>query len=110
MDLNQFAIVPVEVALDDRLGKMHIKVLIAVLSIRDRKADTVWVKREKIAQRCGYNEQTVSKVTSQLVELGWMEKMGRGGFSKPCEYRIKIPDFNAIEQAKTVSDSGTVLE
>ena len=110
MNFNQFAMVPLEVLRDERLTKIQLKVLIALFSIRDRKADTMYVKREKIAERCGYSPRTVTKTTTQLVDLGWLEKVGRGGFSKPSEYRIVMVDPQIlIDQnlAKTVADSGT---
>jgi hypothetical protein len=88
---QQFAIVPIAAILDNRLSKMQLRVLTAILSFRQKNTDVVWVRRSKIATRCGYQENSITKVTAQLVELGWLEKTGRGGFSKPNEYRVLVP-------------------
>jgi hypothetical protein len=100
---KQFAIVPLEAIRDDRLGKMQLRVYIALRSMLDRDSDTLFVKREKIVERCGYKKEVVSRVTSQLEDLGWLIKIGRGGFSKPCEYRFTTPDLSAITVTSPVT-------
>lgn len=102
-----FAIVPVEVCMDGRLSKMQIRVLVALLSFRAKNTDTVWPKRSQIAERCGYDERVITRVTTQLVKLGWLEKVGKGGFSKSCEYRITVPEFEEVPRG-TITDSVTV--
>lgn len=102
-----FAIVPVEVCMDGRLSKMQIRVLVALLSFRAKNTDTVWPKRSQIAERCGYDERVITRVTTQLVKLGWLEKVGKGGFSKSCEYRITVPEFEEVPRG-TVTDSVAV--
>lgn len=107
-----FAIVPSEAALDKRLTAMHLRVLIAILTFRKKNTDSVCMGRDKIAKRCGYREQTISKVTSDLVALGWLEKKGKGGFSKAVAYRVTVPDVGTVVEDdfadKTVPGSGTV--
>lgn len=102
-----FSIIPIEVALDDRLTKMQLRVLIALLSFRNKNTDTVWPKRETLAERCGYDVRTISRVTTQLVELGWLQKSGQGGFSKASEYRVTVPDLDTVVLGETVSELGT---
>lgn len=101
---------PVEVALDDRLTKMQLRVLIALLSFRAKNTDTVWPKRAQLSARCGYNERTISKVTSQLVKLGWLEKEGQGGYSQSSKYRITVPELDTVDSEETVSELDTVTE
>lgn len=104
---SPFSIVPVEVCMDSRLTKMQLRVLIALLSFRNKNTDTVWPKREQIALKCGYAITVISRVTTQLVELGWLEKVGKGGFSKSSEYRITVPNLVTVDGATTVTGSVT---
>jgi hypothetical protein len=108
--LVPFAIVPSEASLDSRLTLMQLRVLIAILSWRRKNTDSVCVRREQIAERCNYEPQTISKVTTQLVGLGWLEKIGKGGFSKACEYRVTVPDLGTVDESDAVSEPGTVPE
>lgn len=104
---NVFSIAPIEICLDDRLTKMQIKVLLALLSFRAKNTDVVWPKREALSQRCGYCPSVISRVTSQLVELGWLQKVGGGGYSKSCEYRITVPNLETVPEPETVTESVT---
>lgn len=106
--LMPFAIVPSEAALDSRLTCMQLRVLIAILSWRRKNSDSICVERERIAVRCNYTVQTISKVTKQLVDLGWLEKIGKGGYSKACEYRVTVPDLGTVDDETTVSEVDTV--
>ncbi len=104
--MSLFALVPVEVIQDRRLTLEQMRVLIALLSFRNKAGDTVWPSREAIAERTGMHPANISKATSALVQLGWLEKDGKGGYSKATRYTIK-------EQSvfhKTVADSATVAE
>lgn len=105
-----FSIVPIEVALDDRLTKMQIRVLIALLSFRNRNTNTTWAKRETLATRCGYGINTISRVTTQLVELGWLTKVGQGGWSKASHYRVTVPVMLPGYKPFTVSEPDTVSD
>ncbi len=95
--MTQFAMVPIEVCMDSRLSKMQIRVLITLLSFRNKDTNLVWPKREKIAERCGYEITVISRVTRQLVDLGWIQKTGKGGFSKSTEYRITVPELVTVD-------------
>lgn len=99
-----FSIVPIDVCSDDRLTKMQIKVLIALLSFRNKNTDTCFPKRKALSDRCGYTEQTISKVTKQLVDLGWLQKEGSGGYSSPCRYKITVPELETVSKPETVSE------
>jgi hypothetical protein len=101
MATNNFAFIPLEVIQDIRLTKRHIKVLIALFSYRGKNTNTVWPSREKLSKRCSIRVSTISLITTQLVELGWLVKTGRGGFSKATRYEITVPDLS------TVHDLGT---
>ena len=110
-----FAIVPVEVVRDHRLSLMQTRVLIAVLSIRNRNTNVAWAKRETISERCGYGPNVISRVTTQLVQLGWLRKTGEGGRSRPNQYEVTVPrgvcgDSETVTEAETVTDSETVTE
>jgi len=107
---SPFSIVPIEACQDSRLGKMQLRVLIALLSFRAKNTDIVWPSREQISSRCGYNKIVITRVTTQLVKLGWLVKVGKGGFSKSCKYQITVPNLVAVDGAETVTNSVTVDE
>lgn len=86
-----FAVLPIEVALDPRLSKRQIKVLIALFSFMNNQSSTVWPSRDKLAERCGLRPTRISEVTTELVGLGWLSKEGKGGFSKASKYTITVP-------------------
>ena len=85
---EKFIFAPVDAIKDHRLTLIQLRVLLALFSFRGKNTDTVFPKRKTLAERCGYTEGTVSKATTQLVTLGWIEKVGKGGFSAPCNYKI----------------------
>jgi hypothetical protein len=102
--MSNFAFIPLEVIQDNRLTKRHIKVLIALFSYRGKNTDTVWPSREKLSKRCGMPMTRVSEVTGQLVDLGWLVKKGKGGFSKSTRYTITVPDLVTVTKTVTVTD------
>lgn len=106
--VTPFAIVPVEIAMDDRLTKMQLRVLLAILTFRNKDTNLCHPTREQIGQRCGYTKEVVSRVTTQLVDLGWLEKTGKGGFSKSSEYKFKVPE--TVTGEDTVSEVVTVTK
>jgi hypothetical protein len=101
------AIIPIAANLDHRMTLIQYRVLIAILSYRNKVSGTAIVKRSAIAERCGYSEQKVSYATTALADLGWLKKVGDGGRSRPCEYRITVPDSETVPESGTVPDSGT---
>lgn len=103
-----FAIVPAEAARDHRLTAMQFRVLIAILTFRNRNSDTVYPKRAQIARRSGYSVNAVSRATAGLEQHGWLEKVGKGGRSSPTMYRVTVPE--TIADPETVAESGTVAE
>jgi len=98
MATNNFAFIPLEVIQDNRLTKRHIKVLIALFSYRGKNTNTVWPSREKLCKRCSIRVSTISLITTQLVELGWLVKTGKGGFSKATRYEITVPDLSTVPE------------
>ena len=90
-----FAIVPLEAARDRRLSASHYRVLIALLSFRGKDTNLIWPSRERIAAITGYHIDKISRLTTELVRYGWLEKTQRGG--RACEYRIRVPDLGPIE-------------
>ena len=107
---NLFARVPLEAVADGRLSKVQLRVLIALCSFRNSEDEEVWPSRAKLSDRCGYNEQTISKATTGLCRLGWLEKTGKGGYSQSCRYRITPPDLTSTDTPETVSEPDTVPE
>lgn len=107
---SAFSIVPIELIQDKRLAFRHTKVMIAILSFRGRNTDLVWPSREKIAERCGMDVNRISAVTTELVELGWLQKEGDGGRSRPCRYWVTVPDLETLTDPVTLTDSVTLTD
>lgn len=91
-----FAKMPVEAFTDHRLTLKQIRVLGAILTFADRDG-VAHPKALQIAERCGMLERHVSTITTQLAELGWLEKTGNGGKSTPAQYRVTPPDLGSIK-------------
>lgn len=106
---EKFIFAPIAAIQDRRLTLMQLRVLLALFSFRGKNTDVVFPKRETLSERCGYTVQNISTVTRQLVELGWLEKAGKGGFSAPCHYKITVPDLT-VSQPNTVSRPNTVSQ
>lgn len=87
-----FSMVPVEAAGDHRLNASHYRLLITILSFRKKNTDVASVSREYLAERSGYSVNSVSRITSQLQRLGWIEKEGGGGKGRWSDYRVTVPD------------------
>ena len=107
MSQDIFAITPIEVIQDQRLTKRQIKVLIALLSFRGKNTNTVWPSREKLSQRCNLPVTRISQTTSELVDLGWLTKDGKGGFSKSTRYQITVPNLVTVTKSVTVTKTVT---
>jgi hypothetical protein len=111
LGITQFSIVPVEAWADTRLTLECMRVLGALLSFRTRNTDTVWPSREALSARCGgMHVVNVSKATSKLCELGWLQKVGDGGNSRAARYKITVPELSTVAESATntiVADSAT---
>ena len=101
---GKFIITPREIIEDPRLTLWHIKVLLALYSFRNKNTDLVYPSRESITKRCGIRPSNISKTTSELVTLGWLEKTGMEGRKA---YRVKVPDFSTVPESSTVPEIST---
>lgn len=106
MAISPFAIVPVEACQDPRLTKMQLRMLICLLSFRAKNTDTVWPSRGELSERSGYSPSVCSRVTTQLVELGWLEKHQRGR-KRSAVYKVTVPDLDTVFGSKSVTRSVT---
>ena len=107
MTKDKFAFIPLDVIQDKRLTKRQLKVLIALFSFRGKNTNIVWPSREKLSQRCGMPITRVSEITGQLVDLGWVVKTGKGGFSRPTHYELTVPNLVTVTKTVTVTDLGS---
>lgn len=107
-----FSILPIEVALDDRLTKTQLRVLIALLSFRGKNTNMVWPSRDTLAKRCGLPVSRISTTTTELVDLGWLKKLGNGGRSKACVYEVCVPEIadQKVTESVTVTKPVTVTD
>ena len=88
---DPFAIVPAEVVRDSRLTAIQLRVLITILTFRNKHTHLVNPSRAAIAKRCGYGHGTISRATAALEQMGWLTKRGSGG-SGPVRYEFHVPD------------------
>jgi len=88
---DPFAIVPAEVVRDSRLTAIQLRVLITILTFRNKHTHLINPSRAAIAKRCGYGHGTISRATAALEQMGWLTKRGSGG-SGPVRYEFHVPD------------------
>lgn len=117
-----FAIVPVEVMIDNRLTLEAMRVLVTLYSFRNKNTGLAFPRREAISARCGMHPSNISDATTKLVDLGWLVKTGSGGYSKATRYNIQIPEIVAVqatlhkaksearEEARKVAHQATVAQ
>lgn len=108
MEAGTFSIVPIEIIKDRRLTLWQTRVLIALFSFRNKTTNTVFPSRTVLATRTGLHINNISATTSELEELGWLAKSGKGGFSKATRYELKVPNFLGVNP--TVAESTTLAE
>lgn len=89
MSNPEYLIIPFEVLSDERLTLRQIRVLMAIFSWRKKNTGLARVSRELLSERTGYPLSRISTITSELVDLGWIENVGNGGKSQWSEYRVK---------------------
>lgn len=94
---------PLAALRDRRLTYRTLTVLGALCSFRQGSDDvSIIAGRDEIAERCRLHRSVISSATTELENLGWVEKVGRGGRSVKTTYRLTTP--------KTVADSATVTQ
>lgn len=110
MSLSQspFGIVPVEVAMDQRLTLQQMRVLVALYTFRNKNTELAHPTREEIRERTGMALPKISTATTDLERLGWLTKAGNGGRSQATRYRVHVP-VTVTEQV-TVTKSVTVTD
>lgn len=110
LTLMPFAQVPGEILMDDRLKPTHIRVLIALYMHKNKKREEVWPKRKTLALLTGIHEATISRLTTELEQLGWLTKQGNsGGCGRPAAYRVHVPDHLTSKFDTTVNEDGDVV-
>lgn len=98
---NRFSMVPLAAFADRRMTYRQLVVFGVICSFRQGSDDQyVCAGRDEIAERCGLHPSVISSATTDLENLGWLVKSGRGGRSVKTSYQISTP--------KTVADSATV--
>jgi hypothetical protein len=95
MEMKLFSVVPLEATADKRLTLEQLKVLIALFSFRTKETDVVWPSRAALSERTGIHVENITKATTALAELGWLEKTGNRGKSRSSQYELMIPSIVA---------------
>jgi hypothetical protein len=97
-----FAMIPLSAIIDNRLTLRMLKTFAGICSFRKSSDDfCIQAGRDEISVRCGLHPSIISTATTELENLGWLKKSGRGGRAMKTSYLITPP--------KTVADSETVL-
>lgn len=110
LTLMPFAQVPGEILMDIRLKPTHIRVLIALYMHKNKKREEVWPKRKTLALLTGIHESTISRLTTELEQWGWVTKMGNsGGCGRPAAYRVHVPDGITSKFDTAVNDEGDIV-
>ena len=110
LTLMPFAQVPGEILMDNRLKPTHIRVLIALYMHKNKKREEVWPKRKTLALLTGIHEATISRLTSELEQWGWLTKQGNsGGCGRPAAYRVHVPYGLTSKFDTTVNDEGDIV-
>lgn len=105
-----FAQVPGEILMDDRLKPTHIRVLIALYMHKNKKREEVWPKRKTLSLLTGIHEATISRLTTELDQFGWITKQGNsGGCGRPAAYRVHAPDHLTSKFDTTVNEDGDIV-
>lgn len=106
---TQFSMVPVAAFRDRRLTYRQLVVLGAICSFRQASSNnSVCAGRNQIAERCRLHPSVISAATTDLEDLGWLQKSGRGGRSMKTTYLITIPE--TVAESETVTHHDTVTE
>ena len=94
----------------DRLKPTHIRVLIALYMHKNKKREEVWPKRKTLSLLTGIHEATISRLTTELEQWGWLTKQGNsGGCGRPAAYRVHVPDHLTSKFDTTVNEDGDVV-
>ena len=101
MTQPDFGIFPLEVMQDHRLTLIETRVLLALLTFRNKTTNLCWPKRAQLADRCGYSPARVSNSVTGLSEKGWLVVERRKSGSR---YELKVPDLGTIQE---VPEPGT---
>jgi hypothetical protein len=92
-----FAIVPIELFQTRALTLEEIRVMGVLFSFRGRNTDLVWPSRGAIAERCGYDKNKITHITSSLVKKGWLVKVQSA--NRSVAYRLSVPEV--VSQSDT---------
>lgn len=107
--MSKFAKVPLQLIADSRLSKNQLRVMLALFSFHNHKTGKCNPKRKSLEQRLtGMAKTRISQVTSELVGLGWLIKIGKGGFSKSVQYSITVPMLNDYRNSNPLTVTETV--
>ena len=89
-----------EIIEDSRLTLLQIKVLLALYSYRNKNTHLCFPSREAISKRTGIRITSISRTTTQLVNLGWLLKFWDTE-SKKYQYNITVPELSTVHESGT---------
>lgn len=107
MSKERWAKADIALVQDDRLTLRQLRVLLALKLCTKNGQGHCWPKREALAEITGYSVRKIAQATADLVTLGWIEKIGDGGRSKPSHYLIKTMPETGMVSPEIVPETGT---
>ena len=108
--MTVFSIVPIEVLQDDSLTATEIKMIVCLLSFRNKNTNLICPSTETIAKRMGLKDKTrVSKITTSLCKKGWLNKK-KAGFDKSNKYEFIVPERFEHSQNDETSQHGDIYQ
>ena len=87
--------------MDHRLTLIETRVLLALLTFRNKTTNLCWPRRAQVAERCGYSVSRISNSISSLGEKGWINTTRSKSGNK---YEITVPELGTISK---VPEPGT---
>ena len=87
-----FSALPQPVLIDTRLKDRDRRLLAAFYLIAGR-GNVIYNKtRKELGRLAGMAEDVVTRISTRLVQFGWLKKSGNGGRSQSAVYELTVPD------------------
>ena len=95
----RYGFLPVEAPLDKRLNETYLRLLLGLILHANAHTGICVVTRETLAEWAGVGHvDTVSKMTTQLVEWGWLKRKEQSGRNRPNRYELALPKLAAADK------------
>ena len=94
----------------DLLPPNHRLVLLAYADHANDDGSSVYPGRDRMAEKTGYSKGTIGRITSQLLEAGWLRQTKHGHRGQRAEYRVNVTRLKGAQDARLSSEKGAQLD